>query len=378
MQKKGISMEYSKLGSTDIMVSRCCLGTMTWGNQNSEAEGHEQMDYAITQGINFFDTAEMYAVPPSAETFGKTETIIGTWFKKRGKRDDIILASKIAGPGPVYVRGGQNRIDRKNILEAIDGSLKRLQTDYIDLYQLHWPNREFPHFGKNNAGTIDFTKADTAQEEESFLEVLEALGEIRKAGKIRHAGLSDDSAWGIMKYIQLAEKHGLPRMVSIQNEFNLMNRYDDPHLAEVCVREEVAYLPWSPLAGGQLSGKYLDGARPAGSRWAVDHRVPHRDTELANEAVKAYLDVAARHGLDVCQMAIKFCDLQNFTTSTIIGATTMEQLKTDIAAFDITLSQGVIDDIAKVYRLYPVPFNGAVDPKRKPESGSVLRVAASR
>lgn len=369
-------MQYSKLGSSDLMVSRCCLGTMTWGNQNNEAEGHEQMDYAITQGINFFDTAEMYAVPPSAETFGKTEEIIGTWFAKRGKRDDIILASKIAGPGPAYVRGGKNRIDRKNLLEAIDGSLRRLQTDYIDVYQLHWPNRPFPHFGRNNAGTLDFTEVDTKAEEENLLEVLETLGEIQKAGKIRHPGLSDDSAWGIMKYIQLAGTHGLPRMVSIQNEFNLMNRYDDPHLAEVCVREDVAYLPWSPLAGGQLSGKYLNGARPAGSRWTVDHRVPHRDTEIANDAVQAYVDIAAKHGLDVCQMAIKFCDVQNFTTSTIIGATSMEQLKTDIAAFDVTLSQDVLDDIAEAYRLYPVPFNGFVHPKAEREK--TLRIATGR
>lgn len=371
-------MQYSKLGSSDLMVSRCCLGTMTWGNQNNEADGHEQMDYAITQGINFFDTAEMYAVPPSAETYGKTEEIIGTWFAKNKNRDQIILASKIAGPGPDYIRNGQNRIDRKNILEAIDGSLKRLQTDYIDVYQLHWPNREFPHFGKNSAGTIDFTQANTKDEEENLLEVLETLGEIQKAGKIRHPGLSDDSAWGIMKYIQFAEKYSLPRMVSIQNEFNLMNRYDDPHVAEVCVREEVAYLPWSPLAGGQLSGKYLNGARPEGSRWAVDPRVPHRDTELASEAVRAYMDVAKRHGLDVCQMAIKFCDVQTFTTSTIIGATTMDQLKADIAAFDIELSYEVLDDIANVYALYSVPFFGAFDQKRKAQNAQNLRVAASR
>jgi len=371
-------MEYSKLGSSGLNVSRCCLGTMTWGNQNSEADGHEQMDYAITQGINFFDTAEVYAVPPSAATYGKTEEIIGSWFAKHKNRDKIILMSKIAGPGPDWIRHGKNRIDRKNMLEAIEGSLKRLQTDYIDVYQLHWPNREFPHFGKNNAGTIDFTQADTKAEEENFLEVLQTLGELQKAGKIRHAGLSDDSAWGIMKYIQLAEAHSLPRMVSIQNEFNLMNRYDDPHLVEVCVREEVAYLPWSPLAGGQLSGKYLNGARPAGSRWAVDPRVPHRDTDLANEAVKAYIDVAKKHGLDVCQMAIKFCDVQTFTTSTIIGATTMEQLKSDIAAFDIKLSQDVLNDIADIYRLYPVPFNGAIDPKRNTQNSQMMRVAASR
>lgn len=371
-------MEYSKLGSTDLMVSRCCLGTMTWGNQNSEAEGHEQMDYAITQGINFFDTAEIYAVPPSGKTYGKTEEIIGTWFAKHKNRDKIILASKVAGMGPDWIRGGKNKVDRKNILEAIDGSLKRLQTDYIDVYQLHWPNREFPHFGRNMAGSIDFTKTTTAKEEDNLLEVLETLAEIQKAGKIRYPGLSDDSAWGIMKYIQLAEKHGLPRMVSVQNEFNLMNRYDDPHLAEVCVREEVAYLPWSPLAGGQLSGKYIDGARPAGSRWTVDPRPPHRDTEVANEATKAYVEIAKKHGLDVCQMAIKFCDVQNFTTSTIIGATSMEQLKTDIAAFDVTLSQDVMDDIADVYRLFPVPFNDFKHPKQAANAEKVLRVANAR
>lgn len=371
-------MQYSKLGSSDLMVSRCCLGTMTWGNQNNEAEGHEQMDYAITQGINFFDTAEIYAVPPSGATYGKTEEIIGTWFKKHNNRDKIILMSKLAGPGPDWIRGGKNRIDRKNMLEAIDGSLKRLQTDYIDVYQLHWPNRDFPHFGKNNAGTIDFRKADTKAEEENLLEVLQTLGELQKAGKIRHPGLSDDSAWGIMKYIQLAEKHSLPRMVSIQNEFSLMNRYDDPHLAEVCVREEVAYLPWSPLAAGQISGKYLDGARPKGSRWDVDPRPPHRDTELANEAVKAYMSVAKKHGLDICQMAIKFCDVQNFTTSTIIGATNMEQLKVDIAAFDVELNRDVLDDIADVYRMFPVPFNQFEHPKRMAQNEPLLKVAASR
>ncbi len=349
-------MEYSKLGSTDLNVSRVCLGTMTWGNQNSEADGHEQMDYAITQGINFFDTAEMYAVPPSAETYGKTEEIIGTWFKKRGNRKDIILATKIAGPGNAWVRGGTNKIDRKNILEAIDASLVRLQTDYIDVYQLHWPNRPFPHFGANNAGEIDFTQADTQEEVDNFIEVLGALGEAVRAGKILYPGLSDDSAWGIMKYLGLSDLHGLPRMVSIQNEFNLLKRSDDPYVAEVCVREEVAYLPWSPLAGGMISGKYLDGARPEGSRWAVDPREPFRDTKDANAAVRDYMAVAKKHGLDVCQMALKFCDVQSFVTSTIIGATTMEQLKTDIAAFDLSLSDDVLKDIDDVYRRYPLPY----------------------
>lgn len=349
-------MTLSRLGSSGLMVSRCCLGTMTWGNQNTEAEGHEQMDYAVDQGINFFDTAEMYAVPPSAETYGRTEEIIGTWFQKSGRRKDIILASKIAGPGPAYIRDGKNKIDGENIRKAIDSSLKRLQTDYIDVYQLHWPNRPFPHFGLNNAGEIDFTKTNTQMQVDGFMDVLHALDDAVKAGKIRFAGLSDDSAWGIMKYIQLADAHSLPRMTSIQNEFGILKRSDDPYLAEVCVREEVAYLPWSPLAGGMVSGKYLNGARPAKSRWAVDPREPFRDTEQGNAAVRAYIDVAKKHGLDVCQMAIKFCDMQSFVTSTIIGATSMEQLKTDIAAFDITLSPEVMKDIDDVYRQYPIPY----------------------
>lgn len=349
-------MEYSKLGSSGLKVSRVCLGTMTWGNQNTEAEGHEQMDYAVEKGINFFDTAEMYAVPPSAETYGKTETIIGTWFKKTGKRKDIVLASKIAGPGQDYVREGKNKIDAKNVTAAIDASLKRLQTDYIDVYQLHWPNRPFPHFGRNNAGEIDFTAANTKREVDSFLEVLSALGKAVAEGKIRYAGLSNDTPWGIMKYVQLAEEHKLPRMTSIQVEFNLLKRSDDPYMAEICVHEEVAYLPWSPLGGGVISGKYLGGVRPAKSRWAVDPRVPFRDTPDAQEAVRGYMDVAKKHGLDVCQMALKFCDMQSFVTSTIIGATTMDQLKTDIAAFDLTLSADVMKDIDDVYRKYPIPY----------------------
>ncbi|PZQ47199.1 MAG: aldo/keto reductase [Micavibrio aeruginosavorus] len=348
-------MQYSKLGSSGLKVSRVCLGTMTWGKQNNEAEGHEQMDYAVDQGINFFDTAEMYAVPPSADTYGKTEEIIGTWFKKTGKRKDIILASKLAGPSFDYVRGG-NRVDGKNIREAVEGSLKRLQTDYMDLYQLHWPNRPFPHFGRNNAGEIDFTKANAARETENFLDVLQTLDECIKAGKIRYIGLSDDSAWGVSKYIELAQLHNLPRMTSIQNEFSLLKRSDDPYLAEVCVMEEVAYLPWSPLAAGSISGKYLNGARPEGTRWAIDPRPPFRDTPEANAAVVAYMDIAKKHGMDVCQMALKFCDMQSFVTSTIIGATKMEQLKSNIAAFDIELSDDVMKDIDKVYRQYPIPY----------------------
>ncbi len=349
-------MKYSKLGSSGLTVSRVCLGTMTWGNQNTEKEGHAQMDYAVTKGINFFDTAEMYAVPPSAETYGKTEEIIGTWFKKKKNRKDIILASKIAGPGNAWIRDGKSKLDGKNIVLAIDASLKRLQTDYMDVYQLHWPNRPFPHFGKNNAGVIDFTAVDAAREVDGFIGVLEALDEAVKAGKIRFAGLSNDSAWGIMKYLALAEKYGYPRMTSIQVEYNLLNRSDDPYVAEVCAMENVAYLPWSPLAAGSISGKYLDGARPKGSRWAVDPRPPFRDTPQANDAVREYIAVAQKHGMDVCQMALKFCDKQSFVTSTIIGATSMEQLKTDIAAFELELGEDVMTDIDAVYRKFPIPY----------------------
>lgn len=349
-------MDYSKLGSSGIEVSRVCLGTMTWGKQNTEAEGHEQMDYALTHGVNFFDTAEMYAVPPDASTYGKTEQIIGTWFKKNNTRDRVVLASKIAGPGNDYVRGGKNRIDGANVTAAIESSLKRLQTDYIDLYQLHWPNRPFPHFGKNNAGEVDFTIPKTEKEVDMFLGVLQALDAAKKAGKIRHVGLSNDTPWGVMKYLELAKIHNLPRMTSIQVEFNLLKRSDDPYLVEACVREDVAYLPWSPLGGGQISGKYLDGKRPKGTRWAVDMRPPFRDTPDANEAIRKYMAIASKHAMDVTEMALKFCDQQNFVTSTIIGATSMEQLKSNINAFDLTLSPEVLKEIDAVYRQYPLPY----------------------
>lgn len=348
-------MKLRALGRTGLKVTDICLGTMTWGNQNTEAEGHEQMDYAVSQGINFFDTAEMYAVPPSPETYGKTEQIIGTWFKSRKNRDKIILASKMSGKGVAWTRGGASQ-NKQTVPLAIDESLKRLQTDYIDLYQLHWPNRPFPHFANHGAGKIDFSAVDREQDDAEILGIIQAIGDAQKAGKIRHFGLSNDSAWGVMNYLRLAEKYNLPRVESIQCEFSVLNRNDDPHLAEVCVREDVAYLPWSPLGGGLLTGKYANGARPKGSRWAVDPRTPHRDTPVAHEAVTAYMDLAKKHGLDICQMAIAFCRQQNFVTSTIIGATTMDQLKTDIAAKDVVLSPEIMSEIDAIYRRYPLPF----------------------
>jgi aryl-alcohol dehydrogenase-like predicted oxidoreductase len=346
-------MEYRKLGRTGLDVSLICLGTMTWGNQNTEAEGHEQMDYAIAQGINFFDTAEMYAVPPSPQTFGKTEEIIGTWFKARKNRDKIILASKIAGPGLSWIRGGNFLIDRKNILEALEGSLQRLQTDYIDLYQLHWPNREDYHWGKS----WDFTVTDDAkQEKENFLEVLQTLDECIKAGKIRHIGLSNESAWGTMQYLKIAEENNLPRMASIQNEFSLLCRIFEPDLNEIAMFEDIGLLAWSPLAGGMISGKYLGGARPKGTRWAQDTRPNFRDSKQGNSAVEAYIKVAKKHGLDVCQMALAFVNMQPFVTANIVGATSMEQLKTDIASINIMLSKDVLKDIETVRRDYPAPY----------------------
>lgn len=353
-------MKYSPLGRTGIEVSRVCLGTMTWGEQNTEADGHEQMDYALERGVNFWDTAELYAVPPRAETYGRTEEIIGTWFAKTGKRQDVILATKVSGIGRPYIREG-SPLTGTSVREAVEGSLKRLQTDYIDLYQLHWPNRPFPHFGNNHAGLIDFTANTTAQIEDNLMDIQNAIAEVVKAGKVRHFGLSDDTAWGIMKYNEQAKDHNLPRVESIQNEFSLLDRSDDPYVAEVCVRDDVAYLPWSPLAMGILSGKYLKEPWDKNWRFQVAKDIDsdpgsYRFSEEATNAVKGYLAVAEKHGLDPCQMALKFVDKQNFVTSTIIGATSMEQLKTDIDAFDIELSDDVMADIDAVYRQYPIPF----------------------
>jgi aryl-alcohol dehydrogenase-like predicted oxidoreductase len=346
-------MEYRKLGRTGLDVSLIGLGTMTWGNQNTEAQGHEQMDYALTRGINFFDTAEMYAVPPSAATYGTTETIIGTWFASRKNRDKVILASKIAGPGLPWVRGGKAYVDRKNILEAVEGSLKRLQTDYIDLYQIHWPNRGSYAFQQHWNWNPQYNVAEL---EENFIEVLKTFDDLIKAGKIRHVGLSNESSWGTMKWLTLAEKHNLPRMASIQNEFSLLDRRFEFDLQEVAMNEDCGLLAWSPLTRGILSGKYLGGARPKGARVTIETRPENRMTAQSEAAVKAYLDVAKSHRLDVCQMAIAFVNQKPFVTSTLIGATSMEQLKTDIDAMDVVLSDAVIRDIEAVRREYPVPY----------------------
>tara|TARA_B100001750_G_scaffold205211_1_gene182117 strand:+ start:1046 stop:2098 length:1053 start_codon:yes stop_codon:yes gene_type:complete len=350
-------MKYKNLGTTDINVSHICLGTMTWGCQNTEAEAHEQMDYAHDEGINFFDTAELYAVPPQEHTQGLTETYIGSWVAKTGKRNDVILATKVAGRGLPWIDNGEP-ISAQRIEKAIERSLKRLQTDYIDLYQLHWPNYSYPHHGRHHAGDIDYTDINTHQAEEEILTILQALDKAVKSGKIRAFGLSNDTPWGVMKYIQLAQQHNLVRPTSVQNEYSILYRHDEPYLAEMCVHENVAYLPYSPLAAGSISGKYLNGARPEGARWSlgIDKRPNHRDTETAGHAVRAYMDIADKHGLDICQMALAFCYQRDFVTSTIIGATSMEQLKSDISAKDLTLSDEILKDIDAVKREFPVPY----------------------
>ena len=345
-------MEYRKLGQTDLSISLIGLGTMTWGLQNTQAEGFEQMDYALEQGINFFDTAEMYAIPPSEKTYGTTETIIGNWFSSRKKREDIILASKIAGPNLKWIRDG-DIINKKNILLAFEDSLKRLQTDYIDLYQLHWPNRDFYHFGK----TWQFSpKHDKQAQEENFLEVLETMDGLIKEGKIRHFGLSNESAWGVMKYLQLAEKNNLPRVASIQNEYSLLCRHFEPDLSEKAIQEECGLLAWSPLTRGMLSGKYLNGAKPAGARLMIETRPEHRKHPNTDAAISEYVELARQHNLDATQMALAFVNQQPFVTSTLIGATSMEQLKSNIASIDLSLSPEVNEKIEAIRRNHPMPF----------------------
>jgi aryl-alcohol dehydrogenase-like predicted oxidoreductase len=347
-------MEYRQLGKTDIKVSAICLGTMTWGNQNTELEGHAQMDMALDYGVNFFDTAEMYAVPPSPDTYGKTESIIGTWFAKKKNRDRVILASKVAGPGLRWVRGGDYKIDRTNIIAALNESLKRLQTDYIDLYQLHWPNRGSYHFGQ----LWDYNPDPTITDEtlDNFEEVLQTLQEMIQAGKIRNIGLSNESAWGTMRYLQLSEEKSYPRMVSIQNEYNLLYRLHEPDLAEVSLREKVGLLAWSPLASGMLTGKYANGNIPPGTRWTMLRKHNQRNTEPAHAAVDAYLELAKKQSLDPAQMALSFVTSRPFVTSNIIGATSLDQLKNNLESSKLQLSNEVLREIEVIRKKFPIPY----------------------
>jgi aryl-alcohol dehydrogenase-like predicted oxidoreductase len=350
-------MKYVPLGSSSLNVSRVCLGSMTWGLQNNQQDANAQIDYALTQGVNFIDTAEMYAVPPSEKTYGKTESIIGNWLAANpSKRKDIVLASKIAGPGFSYIRDGSH-ISGKTVIEAIDNSLTRLQTDYVDLYQLHWPNRKSPHFGNHWPNTNGFLKEDSAEQTEQMLDILQGLADSVKAGKIGHCGLSDDTTWGINQYLRLSDKYDLPRMVSIQNEFSLLHTKDWPYLIENCARENIAYLPWSPLATGILTGKYLNGDRPEGSRWTFMQRNGlFRDTKNSNAAAQAYVDLAKRFNITPAQLALAWCDQLRGVTSTIIGATTIHQLEENISAFNTELPKALINEINNILKEYPVPF----------------------
>ena len=347
-------MEMRKLGRTDLSVSACCLGTMTWGEQNTEAEGHAQMDYALERGVNFWDTAEMYAVPPRPETQGSTERIIGTWFAKTGRRKDVILATKIAGLSKMlWTRDGDVdwvRHTKAQIDEAVGKSLKRLQTDYIDLYQLHWPDRPVGLFG----GRMDH--AAYGKPYEKFEDILAHLDTHVKAGRIRHIGLSNETPFGVMRFIAESEARGLPRMASIQNAYNLVNRtFEDGGLEEVCIREDIGLLSYSPLGQGYLTGKYRNGALPDGSRKALFNRLQRYESAPADRAIESYLVLADKYGIDPSQLAIRFCDTRNFMASTIIGATTMDQLKICIDAFDLAWSEELEKDVNALHLEQPSP-----------------------
>lgn len=348
-------MKYNSLGRTGMSVSEICLGTMTWGSQNSEAEAFEQMDYATEKGVNFLDTAELYPTTPlSNETQGLTEIYIGNWMKARGNRDKIILATKIAGPGRNYIRGGV-KITGSEVRKALELNLSRLKTDYIDLYQLHWPNRGHYHF--RQSWTYHPEKQPSRTEIlDNLHDTLNALDEAMKAGKIRAIGLSNETTWGTMQFLDLAEKHGLPRIASVQNEYNLLYHPHDLDFAELSHHEDVGLLAYSPLAAGILSGKYLGGARPDGSRATINPDLAGRLSPHQEPAVAAYAEIAGRHGLDLAAMSLAWCLTRPFLTSVIIGATNMQQLKTDLSAANLALSDDVIRDIRKVLRQYPMPI----------------------
>ena len=348
-------MKYRKLGTTKIDVSIICLGTMTWGGQNSQSEAFDQMNYAFEKGINFFDTAEMYAIMPTKETYGKTEEIIGNWFNQYGKRKEIILASKIASKsnGLEWVRDGGKKLgfDKKNMNAAVDASLKRLKTDYIDLYQLHWPERKVPFFGK-----LDFVYDPDDTDWSTVEEVLENLNDIIKAGKIRYAGLSNETPWGMMKSLQVSKEKNLPRMMSIQNVYSLVNRVFDTAHSEVVIRENCGLLAYSPIAGGRLSGKYLNGALPKNARYTLwPNRFSRHATERGDKAISKYIELAKKYNLTPTKMANSFVNDRPFVTSNIIGATTMEQLKENIDSINLNLSDEILKEIEEIHSFDPNP-----------------------
>ena len=347
-------MQYHQLGSSTLTVSQITLGTMTWGEQNTEAEAHAQIDMALAHGVNLIDVAEMYPVPPRPETQGLTEQYLGSWFKQSGKRDPVLLATKATGPArkphnPRHIRGGINHFDRKGLTEALNGSLARLQTDYVDLYQLHWPDRSVNSFGELNY--THYPDEDTIAIEET----LTVLAEFIKAGKVRHIGISNETPWGIAQFIRLSEKYDLPRIVTIQNPYSLLNRIFEIGHAEFSYRDKVGLLAYSPLAFGILSGKYLNGARPAGGRLTLFERFSRYSNPQVERAAAEYSNLAKKHGLDPAQMALAFVNSRGFVTSNIIGATTLEQLQSNLDSIHITLSDEVLREITAIHTRQPNP-----------------------
>ena len=343
-------MNYKKLGNTDLNVSTICLGTMTWGEQNTQDEAFEQMDYALSKGVNFWDTAELYSIPPKPETFGHTELIIGNWFKKTKKRNEVIIATKVCGPMRSYVRGGGNQYGIKNITQALEGSLKRLQTDFIDLYQLHWPERNTNMFGR-----LGYEHNDDGNWNK-FEDILGTLKKFIDAGKIRYIGVSNETPWGTKKFLEISKEKNLPRMMSVQNPYNLLNRTYEVGLAEISIRDKIGLLAYSPLAIGYLSGKYRNNKIPKNSRLDHDGDFWTRyNKPNAEKAVEAYYQISKKNNIDMAQMSLKFCEIQPFVTSVIIGATTMQQLKTDIESVNVKLTDEIIKEINKVQKIYPNP-----------------------
>ena len=345
-------MDKTRLGHSDLEVTKICLGTMTFGEQNTEADAHAQLDYAIGRGINFIDTAEMYPVMPRAETQGLTERFIGSWLKKTGRRKDVVLASKIAGPSThtTWIRNGQSNFDRNNIRAAVDASLQRLQTDYLDLYQLHWPSRNVPIFGQL------FFDPQRERPHVPVEETLSALKELIDAGKVRHIGISNESAWGVAQFCRVAEHQGLPRIVSLQNAYHLANRQFESGVDEACFRENVSLLAYSPLAFGQLTGKYIDNPDVRARltifppNWSPRYLRPR-----VIEATRRYMKIAADNGMTVTQLALAWCYTRSFVASTIIGATSVAQLQTNIDAYSIRLSEDVVNAVNEVHLEFTDP-----------------------
>ncbi|WP_136486244.1 NADP(H)-dependent aldo-keto reductase [Vibrio sp. H11] len=342
-------MQYTKLPHSSLEVSKLCLGTMTFGEQNTQAEAFSQLDYALERGINFIDTAEMYPVPPTAETQGKTEQFIGNWLEKSGKREKVLLATKVAGPRNVPHIRDNMALDHRNIHQAIDDSLSRLKTDYIDLYQLHWPQRI-----TNTFGQLNYPHSEQ-QSEITLIETLEALNDLVRMGKVRYIGVSNETPWGLMTYLRLAEKHDLPRMVSIQNPYNLLNRSFEVGLSEISHHEGVKLLAYSPMAFGVLSGKYLNGARPQGARCSLYERFKRYFTPQGLKATEAYVNLAREFGLDPAQMALAFVNQRPFVASNIIGATNLDQLKSNIDSLDVVLSDELMAKIEEIGIQYSNP-----------------------